>query len=124
MADEELTPQEPITDPIADEIKLYPGFEDANDMLLELQIADAREVVASYHFPKTVVDKAVRLYAMHLLTVQSMTGSNGYQSETMGPLSHTKFDWSNGNDPFIQAFNDLLERYGLSKRKGRVWTID
>lgn len=97
------------------------AFAKVDPAVISMFANDATEVVASFGLPHEVLQTATRLYACHLLVVEA---SNGNQSESIGSMSHTKYDWSKQNDPYLLEFNQLLDRYGLNRQHGRVWTVD
>lgn len=105
------------------QIKLQPRFSDTSDDAINLAITDAKLLVNELRLPTSVLMQATRLYACHLLLVESVV-DEGVQSETMGPLSHTNYDWSKRNDPYLLEFNNLCDRYGRNRNRGAVWTVD
>ncbi len=98
-------------------------FKNVDPKVIQMYVDDATAVVKSYGVPDVEVDRATRLYACHLLLVQAQV-DNGNISESIGSLSHTRADWSKLNDPYWNDFQSLLNRYGLSRDRGRVWTVD
>lgn len=104
-------------------IQKLSAFQDIDKSVIQAFVDDAKEVVTGYDLPDSVLDKATRLYACHLLLVQAQIDA-GYLSETMGPLSQTRADWSKNNDPYWLQLQDLLDRYGKNRSRGRVWTVD
>lgn len=110
---------DPLT--LVQQIQLEPKFKKTDEDLINLTLEDAKETVDEAKLPKAVHDKALRLYTCHLLYIKWMVG-NGNISQTMGPLSRTRYDWSKMNDPYMLEYNDLLDRYGRSRRRGAVFT--
>ena len=98
-------------------------FKDVDPTVIKTFVDDATAVVKSYGVPEEAVDTATRLYVCHLLLIQAQV-DNGNISESIGSLSHTRADWSKLNDPYWNEFQSLLNRYGLSRDRGRVWTVD
>lgn len=103
-------------------IQKLSAFKDVDPDVIESFIDDATAVVKSYGLPDAVLSTAVRLYACHALLMQAT--NSAFQTETMGPMSRTRFDWSKGNDPYWLEFQQLLDQYGLNRSRGRAWTVD
>ena len=104
-------------------IQQLSAFKDVNPTVIKMFVDDATTVVKSYNMPTEAIDRATRLYACHLLIVEAQTADD-HISESIGSLSWTKADWSKLNDPYWNDFQSLLNRYGLSRDRGRVWTVD
>lgn len=104
-------------------IQRLSAFKDVNPTVIKMFVDDATTVVKSYNMPAEAVDRATRLYACHLLIVEAQAADD-HISESIGSLSWTKADWSKLNDPYWNEFQALLNQYGLSRDRGRVWTVD
>ena len=103
-------------------IKRLPRFSEVDDDLVQLELEDAQEVVSHTGLPRTVQDRAIRLYACHLLT-DELTQADGVQSYQIGPISKTKFQ-PTYKDRFLKQYEDLLDLYGLNNSRGRAWSVD
>lgn len=103
-------------------IKKLPRFSEIDDDLVQLELDEATEVVEHSGLPKSVRDRAVRMYACHLLT-EELQQADGLQSFTIGPISKTKLS-PNYKDRFLKQYEDLLDSYGLNSSRGRAWSID
>lgn len=104
------------------QIRGYPKFANLDENFIQLQIEDATGIVERSGLPKKVRELATRLYACHLIAVE-LTESDGLQSFTIGPISKTKIT-AGTTDRFLKRYNDLLDRYGVNRRRGRAWTVD
>lgn len=104
-------------------IQQLSAFKDVNPTVIKMFVDDATTVVKSYNVPDEAVTRATRLYACHLLITQALVDDD-HISESIGSLSWTKADWSKLNDPYWNEFQALLNQYGLSRDRGRVWTVD
>jgi len=112
-----------ITTP--DKVKAYATeFSDVDDDMITSVIDDASMQMESDELPDKYQELGSRLLTCHLLFVLSVTKYGGVASATSMGESQTMFNWSQGNDPYMQLYKDLVDRYGHSKRKGSVFTID
>lgn len=103
-------------------IKKLPRFSEVDDGLIQLELDDAKVVVSHTGLPRTVQDRAIRLYACHLLT-EELTQADGVQSFAIGPINKTKF-LPSYKDRFLKQYEDLLDLYGLNNSRGRAWSVD
>ena len=104
------------------QIRGYPKFANLDGDFIQLQIEDATGVVQHSGLPKKMWALATRLYACHLIAVE-LVEADGLQSFTIGPISKTKVT-AGTTDRFLKRYNDLLDRYGANRRRGRAWTVD
>jgi len=103
-------------------IKMLPRFSEIDDDLVQLELDDAKEVVSHTGLPRTAQDRAIRLYACHLLA-EELVQADGVQSFSIGPISKTKF-LPSYKDRFLKQYEDLLDLYGLNNSRGRAWSVD
>jgi len=103
-------------------IKRLPRFSEIDDDLVQLELDDAKELVSHTGLPRTVQDRAIRLYACHLLT-EEITQADGVKSYQIGPSSKTKF-LPSYKDRVLKQYEDLLDLYGLNSSRGRAWAVE
>lgn len=99
-------------------------FADVDDEVINNLIDDAALQIESDGLPDKYQELGCRLLVCHLLFVLNMTKYGGVSSATSMGESQTMFDWSKGNDPYMEMYKDLVDRFGHSRRKGKVFTID
>lgn len=94
-------------------------FETATDEQVTSWIEIAAPIVNLVGFPKEQLEYATRLYAAHV-GFQMLNSSDNVNTETMGPITRSHFDWSgNTSDPFLVLYNKLLEAFGLGTNRAK-----
>lgn len=76
-----------------------------------LAIGDARSSIKTYTISDENIDRAVRLYACHLLFIRVVKYDNRFQSVKAENASYTKFDTSAVDDAWNE-FRELLGEQG------------
>lgn len=109
----------------ADKVKKYATeFADVDDKVIESTIADATLQMEADELPGKYQELGCRLLVCHLLFVLNMAKYGGVSSATSMGESQTMFDWSKDNDPYMEMYKDLVDRFGHSRRKGSAFTVD
>lgn len=104
MTDEEISKQ--ITDQ-----KKYSVIDAAE---ITLAIGDARNSVKRYDITDEDVDRAVRLYACHLLFLRVIKHKERFQTIKAENATATKFDQAMADDAWGE-FQDLLSEQGYGE---------
>lgn len=104
MTDEEISKQ--ITGQ-----KKYSTIDTAEIMLA---IGDARNSVKTYNITDENVDRAVRLYACHLLFLRVIKHKERFQTIKAENATATKFDQAMSDDAWGE-FQDLLSEQGYGE---------
>ncbi|GEO70442.1 hypothetical protein [Levilactobacillus acidifarinae] len=104
MTDEEISKQ--ITGQ-----KKYSTIDTAEIMLA---IGDARNSVKTYNITNENIDRAVRLYACHLLFLRVIKHKERFQTIKAENATATKFDQAMSDDAWGE-FQDLLSEQGYGE---------
>ncbi|MDB1104626.1 hypothetical protein [Lentilactobacillus parabuchneri] len=111
------------TDEIVQAIQLLPKFKNVDASLVQMEVNDAISSLDVSKLPDAVQSTAIRYYACHSLLMQLQT-DEGVKAYSMGPMSKTLISYPGNYDPYLQALNDLLDRYGANRNRGSVRTVD
>lgn len=91
--------------------RLSPRFKNATNESVQSWMDIAKPIV-DLRLPEDVKEYGWSLLSAHV--GMQVINANGVNSETMGSLSHSFFDWSDKTtDPFLDLYNQLLSHYGL-----------
>lgn len=89
-------------------------FEKADDATVQSWINVAKPMIEASGLPDSQLNYGWQLLSAHIGT-QLLNRSSNVSSKTMGPLTMSYFDWSDvKTSPFLDLYNDLLSRYGLT----------
>lgn len=110
---------------MVEKVQAYaPQFADIGVESIQMIIDDTYDTVIADKLPDKYKELGNRLLTCHVLFLNRLAQSGGVQSASMLGESQTMFDWSNDNDPYFNLYQDLLDRFGKSRRKGMAMSFD
>lgn len=101
-------------DKIINNIKLLDKnvFDTVGAEALSVYIDNANQVVQTYNAPESIQDELVRLLACSKVNTHNASDSTGVK---IGQIDMTyQNSKSSSDDPWLDDFNELLNRYGLN----------
>jgi len=106
-------------------MKKYPLAADLDDdEYLQKLIDDSWQTVLSDHIKPVKQEEANRLLVLSQLYIDTLVANGGVQSASHLGESQTMFDWSKGNDPYLLAYQRLVDQFGHRYRRGHAFSRD
>ena len=101
-------------DAISELIIGLPKYAKVDVTQVALAIADAKESIKGYQIRDGSIDRAVRLYACHLLFIRILKHKERFQTVKADDGTYAKFDKAMDDDAWAE-FKALLKEQGYSQ---------
>lgn len=101
-------------DAISELIMGLPRYSKIDAAQVALAVAEAREAIKGYQIKDANVDRAIRLYACHLLFFRILKYKERFQTVKAEDGNYTKFDAAMDDDAWTE-FGELLKVQGYDQ---------
>lgn len=106
-------------------LKKYPLASDLDDdEYLQQLIEDTWPQVVADRLPANRQELGSRYLVLSQLYIDTMVANGGVQSASHLGESQTMFDWSKGNDPYMLAYQRLVDQFGKGSGRARAYSRD